>query len=236
MKVATTRFWKWTGWSAAVLVGSFAMFVAYAHTPWGRPMLAMMSSVPGCPEGFGGGDVSKIEAMRRGTIEARTADAVSAADRSALGFELGTTTRAQVIQTLGDSFERCKTIRGGQVIQCGANEVVGLEALASNCDLTVTDLHLQFDGDVLVTVDVMRKTSDAAVAVDHFSRQVHDLSQRVGEPSKMHGQVEPGWLSAQPLRQAASEFRARGYVAQVSVTNMGGRGLTVREQYQWTAM
>jgi hypothetical protein len=38
---------------------------------------------------------------------------------------------------------------------------------------------------------------------------------------------------AEPFRRAAIEFRYEDYVARVSATNLGSRGVRVREQYQW---
>jgi hypothetical protein len=35
------------------------------------------------------------------------------------------------------------------------------------------------------------------------------------------------------FRRAAFEYRYREYLAKLSVTNFGGRGIKVREQYQW---
>lgn len=210
------------------VVGSGA-FVAFAHTPWGRPMLAMLSGVPGCPAGLDGGDAAAVEATRVASVMSRSGEVEVEVAPRALGFVLGSSTRDDVRRWLGEGADRCEVIREGQGLRCDGGALANTEL---GCD---ADLHLAFSGEVLVGLDVRRK-GQAEEALGWLGARVSSLSEEVGPPAKSHGEVDAGWLVAAPMRQVAREFRARGFVAQVSVTHLGTRGVSLREQYQWVAM
>lgn len=225
------RFLKITG----VVAVLFVAFVGVAHTEWGRPMLGLLTGVPGCPAGFAEGDPASVEAMRKASVVARTATAAEGHTNPALvradgqAIELGRATRAEVTAWLGAALAGCKELREGQVIQC-ENPQVAIDGPP------VGDLHLQFLGDVLVAVDVFRAGSDPGTAIEHLRALGAEVAKQVGPATKSHGQAEASWLGAMPLRQASFEYSYRGYVAELSVTNLGPRGVRMREQYQWTAM
>lgn len=225
------RFLKITA-AIAVL---FFVFVGVAHTKWGRPLLGLLTGVPGCPAGFGEGDPASVEAMRKSSVVARTATAAQTQTHPALvradgqALELGKATRAEVTAWLGDAIKGCKELREGQVITC-ENPAVAIDGPK------VGDLHLQFLGDVLVAVDVFRADTEPHIAMQHFQMIGAEVEKKVGPATKAHGQVEAAWLGAMPLRQTSLEFNYKGYVAELSVTNLGPRGVRMREQYQWTAM
>lgn len=224
------RFFKITG----VLALLFIAFVGFAHTKWGRPLLGMLSGVPGCPAGFDGGDPAMVETMRKASVVARSTTTPSAthpalvrADGRAL--ELGKTTRAEVTAWLGAAMQGCKSVRDGQVVQC-ENPAVALDGPA------VGDLHFQFVGDVLVAVDVFRANSDPQVAIGHLQSLSAAITSHVGPATKTHGALDAAWVGGAPLRQTSLQYNYKGYVAELSVTNMGPRGVRLREQYQWAAM
>lgn len=208
-------------------VVAFTAFVAFAHTPWGRPLLAMLSGVPGCPAGLDGGDAASVEATRAASVVMRSG-AVEVTPK-ALVFVLGSSTRDEVRRWLGEGAERCVTIRDGQGLRC---EGAALAKTELGCE---ADLHLTFAGEVLVGLDV-RRNGQAEEAVRWLGERVAQLGALVGDPARSHGEAEVGWLVSAPMRQVAREFRARGFVAQVSVTHLGPRGVSTREQYQWVAM
>ncbi len=229
-----SRGWKRLLKITGVVVLLFVAFVGFAHTKWGRPMLGMLSGVPGCPEGFGGGDPTAVEEMRKASVVARSTPTPSAthpalmrADGRAL--ELGKTTRAEVTAWLGKVIDGCKSVRDGQVVQC-ENPAVELDGPA------VGDLHFQFVGDVLVAVDVFRANSDPHSAVGHLQQLSAAIAQHVGPATKTHGTLDAAWVGGAPLRQTSMHYNYKGYVAELSITNMGPRGVRLREQYQWAAM
>lgn len=208
-------------------VVGFTAFVAFAHTPLGRPMLAMLSGVPGCPVGLDGGDAAAVEATRVASVTQRMGQ-VEVTPR-ALGFVLGESTRAEVRAWLGEGAERCVAIRDGQGLRC---EGAALAKTELGCD---ADLYLAFAGETLVGLDV-RREGESEGAMQWLGERVARLSAMVGDPAKSHGQDDASWLVGAPMRQVAREFRARGFVAVVSVTHLGPRGVSTREQYQWVAM
>lgn len=212
-------------WSAV----GFGAFVAFAHTPWGRPLLAMLSGVPGCPVGLDGGDAAAVEATRVASVVARAGEVEEEVVPKALGFVLGSSTRADVRAWLGEGADQCVVIREGQGLRC---EGAALAKTELGCD---ADLHLAFAGEVLVGLDV-RREGQSEGAMQWLGERVARLSALVGDPAKSHGQDDVGWLVGAPMRQVAREFRARGFVAIVSVTHLGPRGVSVREQYQWASL
>lgn len=208
-------------------VVGFTAFVAFAHTPWGRPLLAVLSGVPGCPVGLDGGDAATVEATRAASVVMRSGEVE--VTPKALGFVLGESSRAQVVSWLGEGAQHCVTLRDGQGLRC---EGAALAKTELGCD---ADLHLSFAGDVLVSLDVRRK-GQPEDALWWLGEKVATLGAEVGAPAKSHGEAKASWLVGAPMRQVSREFRAKGFVAVVSVTHLGPRGVSAREQYQWVAM
>lgn len=222
-RVWSRRLLKVALWS----VVAFSAFIAFAHTPWGRPLLAMLSGVPGCPVGLDGGDAATVEATRAASVLMRSGEVE--VTPKALGFVLGSSTRDEVRAWLGEGADRCVAIREGQGLRC---EGVALAKTELGCD---ADLHLSFAGDVLVGLDARHKGLPED-ALRWLGEKVATLGAEVGPPAKSHGEAESSWLVSAPMRQVAREFRAKGFVAAVSVTHLGPRGVSAREQYQWVAM
>lgn len=206
----------------------FFAVVAFAHTPWGRPLLAMLSGVPGCPAGLDGGNAGEVEATRAASVRARSGG-IEVTPR-ALGFTLGTSTRADVLAWLGDGASRCTVLRDGQGLSCKG---AALSRTGLGCD--GVDVHLAFAGEVLVGLD-LRRHDQAEAAMNWLGERAQTLGKELGNPARTHGMADASWLVSAPLRQVAHEYRAQRYVAQVSVTHLGPGKVSMREQYQWVAM
>ncbi|HEY6728442.1 MAG TPA: hypothetical protein VI197_30740 [Polyangiaceae bacterium] len=211
--------------SFRILLGTVATgvaltgLVAFAHTPWGQPVLSWLADAAGCPIALDHADPSKVEAFRRERLAAR--DGTVAARTPVAGqFTLGTNRRAEVAHELRQHGYACTDARGGSAITCDA----GPESA-----------HLQFDAQQrLVAVDWMTEHASAAHALRELVTLRDELRTRVGPETRSFGTPSTAHVTPERLRRTAFEYRYAGYVAKLSVTNIGGeRGYLLRQQFQW---
>lgn len=208
---------------AASVVAAAVAVVGVAHTDWGRPLLAVIAG--GCPVSLDGADPEQVEAFRVSQLK-RVDGTTRAASHPALRFQLGVTRWDDVQRDLPG----CVAKREQSVLWC-----TGAAAQALTRGSAGADAHLQFDGaGRLVAVDVLHEVSSAAQALAHVTAAEASVAAAVGPVTRSHGRADPEYLSA-PYRRYAREYRYDHYVAVLSVTHLGQRGLRVREQYQWAA-
>ena len=231
MKPKTRRMLKVTAWVVGSVVVVFGGLIGFAHTKAGRPILAWLGGkgvTGGCPLGLDQGDPVAAEAFRVAELHKREGTAPVAHPR-ALDFELGTSTKSDVQAWLAARGIQCKDERAGAVLKCLDFPADATSGLAPG-----SDLHLQFDAaERLVALDLMRPATVSAEAVAAFDTTTGALGRTLGAPSHASGEVSADWLGAEAMRRIAREYRFQGYVASVSATNFGSRGVRVREQYQW---
>lgn len=229
----TTRGKTWLKRGAITLATLAVLFVGLiglAHTTFGRPILMWLSGagVTGnCPLGFDQANPLATEYFRKQQLEQREGAGVAKTFR-ALDFVLGETTKADVQRWVRERQATCDEARQGSALTCSAYaESIGAAPHAS-------DLFMLFDGeDRLVALDLMRTPTDAAAAAATLTRQIEAVSTNVGPATKQHGEAAAAWLMAEPMRMTLREFRYQDFVASISATNLGSRGVRVREQYQW---
>lgn len=212
------------GFVCAALLGA----IGFAHTPAGRPMLMWLASTAGCPVDLSGGDAATVEAfrVRQG---ARKLGLTSERSRPALGFTLGATTREQAAAQLGGAAQ-CTWSRQRTVLKCVDS---GLRVAHGT---PIADLHLQFDtAGVLVAVDAFHAATAADLALAQLARRQQELDALVGAYTDRDGPMSAQELAQGNLRHTGIEYRYRNYVARISATNFGARGVRLREQYQWFA-
>ncbi len=204
------------GWAVLGLCTA-TLLIGFAHTPWGRPLLARLRGAPGCPV-LQDLDPEKVERTRIDFAKKRAGMARAPA-RPALGFELGKSRKAKVSAALEQRGAECTNARKDTALECKA----GAE-----------DLFLQFDGaGRLVAVDVFRTPPSSGEAIARLNAIETNLEQVIGPPTARRGSARAEYLQAQPFRQVSLEYRYSDYVGRVSATNFGASGLRVREQYQW---
>lgn len=212
---------KRVGIAVGVVAVLFVTLIGVAHTTWGRPLLAWLGGIGvtgGCPLGLDQVDPAAVESFRQAELAKR--DGVEAARSTrALGFTLGTTTRGEADAWAATHGTVCEDARAGSALKC----------------MLGGDLFMQFDGGRLVALDLLRAPTSAEDAATQFASQAEAVTHSAGPPTNGHGAGDGAWLAATPMRHAMREFRYRGFVATVSVTNLGARGVRVREQYQWAA-
>lgn len=189
-------------------------------------MLMWLASAAGCPVSLDGGDAATVESYRLEQAVRMRGEFVEKS-RPALGFDLGVTTRDQVLAQLGGAAS-CDWSRERTVLRC-VDQGVRIAA-----GVPIADLFIQFNLDgVLVAVDAMHEEVGAVRALARLDERQTQLDAAVGPLTARTGVSDSAQLAGSNLRRSAIEYRYRNYLARISATNFGDRGVRVREQYQW---
>jgi hypothetical protein len=195
------------------------------HLPFARPLLTLVAQAAGCPVDLEGGDPEALERFRVNELRARAGTSAPRAT-PALGFELGVSSRTEVLAWLGASARDCKQMAQGSALGC--------ENVVSDGEPAIASLYARFDADdKLVALDLFREGGSAEDALAHFARVDRSLGERVGPRTEVSGELDAAHLAAARYRRVASEFRYSSYVAALSAMNFGARGVRVRETYQY---
>lgn len=230
MKTLALRILR-SSWLHGGVIVTVALFglIGFAHTEAGRPLLNALRGAPGCPADLAALQPDRIEASRVAAV-AKRRGAAHESSRRALGFTLGETSKADVIAYLSEHTVECEDKQQGSVLRCkGAPS-----ELSPSGAPRVDDLHLQFDeAERLVAVDLYREGTSSCAAVAWLGEMDDKLAREVGPATGKQGEVSETFLEGGTLRRASNQYRYRGYVAEVSATRFGARGVRVREQYQW---
>ena len=208
---------------AAVSVPLLAAAVGL-HTPAGRALLGGGSE---CPWGKSAPSAAKLEEHRvksAATLKAGT----RATARPAFGFVLDQSTRADVTAWAARAAATCTEEIGGAALRC---ELADKNITEEN-GVSVRDAFFRFDPrGVVVGIDLMRDGTDGNKAAAVLTTISDRISRAAGPPSTVQCTADSAHLGGY-LDRAATEFRFADYAADVSATNLGDRGVVVREQYR----
>jgi hypothetical protein len=153
--------------------------------------------------------------------------------RSALGFTLGTTTRGDVSDWAVRQGVGCEPEPGANALRCAGVPAADPEEAGASGEGAKGNLYALFDpSGHLVALDVMRESSPGETAARRFDAVRDRLAAALGPPSASWGEATAAYLGARPLRQAAAQFRFADFAADVTATNLAGRGIVLREQYR----
>ena len=230
MKALTLRILRsrWLHSGAFAAVALFGL-IGFAHTEAGRPLLNVLRGAPGCPVDLAALTPENVEAARIVAVGKQRGSALESS-RRALGFTLGKTSKADVTAYLSGHGIACDSSRQDSVLRCSGAPGEHSPSGAPRID----DLHLQFDqSDTLVAVDLYREGTSSCAAVAWLNAMDDRLTREVGTMTDKQGEASEAFLEGGALRRAANRYRYQGYVAEVSATRFGARGVRVREQYQW---
>lgn len=218
---------------AALLVLATGV-VGFAHTPPGRPLLALMGMGKArtgggmCPLGYDvAASPAQKESARQRFSEAHRGEA-SAKARPALGFVLDQTTESEVLQWATAHDVQCSKPKSGADLDCVdvPAAVVGLGSKAP----ALRNLWLNFgEGARLRSVIAIRREPDVKAIGSAFDAMVEAVSQQAGPPAKVDGDGSPQRLSEGLLRQSSVEYRFTNYYALARATNMGDAFLLTEE-------
>ena len=205
-----------SGWVALTLVGGFL------HTKAGRPLLARLGG--GCPMKASPADV---EAARRSSARAQRGTE-TAASRPALGFALDRMTLSDVKAWADKQHVSCEDVRAG-LLRC--TDVPTAALAATGPSINRLDLGFSLGGDSLVNISAWRSGLTGSVAAAQMDAVVASMHDEVGDPTSEAGNRSANYLAAGPMHTAVVSYRFKDYIADVSATNIPGRGLTLREHY-----
>ena len=208
-------------YTVSVLAG-LILLTGFLHTKAGRPLLARLGlrcPVKASPEA--------VEAARRNA--ARTLRGTeTAASRPALGFALDSMTLSDVKTWAAQKNVSCDELRVG-LMRC--TDVPSLAVGSTGPVINRLDFGFAPATEHLVNVSAWRSgmTGDAAAA--QLSAVVGQMKEQLGMPTHEAGSRTAGYLASGPMHTATVEYRFKDYIADVSATNIPGRGLLLREHY-----
>ncbi|HEX7452111.1 MAG TPA: hypothetical protein VF294_07490 [Polyangiaceae bacterium] len=208
-------------YTVSVLAG-LTLLTGFLHTKAGRPLLARLGlrcPVKASPEA--------VEAARRNA--ARTLRGTeTAASRPALGFALDSMTLTDVKAWATQKNVSCDELRVG-LMRC--TDVPSLAVGSTGPVINRLDFGFAPATEHLVNVSAWRSgmTGDAAAA--QLSAVVRKMKEQLGAPTHEAGSRTAGYLASGPMHTATVEYRFKDYIADVSATNIPGRGLLMREHY-----
>lgn len=214
-------------WLTIAAVGVPLLGCAVAlHTPAGR---ALLGGASGCPWGKAPPSAAKLEELRIKSAETlKVAGAARATARPAFGFVLDQSTRAEVTTWAARAGATCTDELAGGALRCELADRNSTE----ESGVSVRDAFFRFDPrGVVVGIDLMRDGTDGAKAAAVLTSISGRIAREAGPPSTVQGTADPAHLGGY-LDRAATEFRFADYAADVSATNLGERGIVVREQYR----
>ena len=196
------------------------------HTPTGR---ALLGGENGCPWGQSAPSAAKLEELRvKSAATLKPTGTTRATARPAFGFVLDQSTRADVTAWAARASATCTEEIGGAALRC---ELADKNITEEN-GVSVRDAFFRFDPrGVIVGIDLMRDGTDGDKAALVLATISGRISREAGPPSTVKGTADSAHLGSY-LDRAATEFRFADYAADVSATNLGDRGVVVREQYR----
>ncbi len=196
------------------------------HTRAGRALLG----TSGCPWEQGAPSAARLEESRvKSATVLKSNASIRAAARPAFGFVLDQSTRADVKSWSARAGSTCTDELGGAALRCEPTD----KTRSAENGVGVSDAFFRFEpSGVLVGIDLMREGTDGEKAAAVLTTLTERISLAAGPPSTVQGTASSAHLAGGYLNRAATEFRFADYAADVSATNMGERGVVVREQYR----
>ncbi len=200
------------------------LFVGFLHTKAGRPLLARLGvacPVKAAPEDV---EVARLKSARaqRG-VE-------TAASRPALGFALDSMTLTDVKAWVAKNDLNCDELRTG-LMRCTNVPVAAFGDKETGANVDQLDFGFAPASERLVNISAWRHGMSGDAAAAQMGSIVSAMEQQLGAPTREAGDRTAGYLASGPMRTATVEYRFKDYIADVTATNIPGRGLLLREHY-----
>ena len=207
----------------SVLAG-LTLFVGFLHTKAGRPLLAHLGV--GCPMKASPEDV---EAARLNSARTQRG-AEAAASRPALGFALDSMTLADVKAWVDKHDLNCDELRTG-LMRCSDVPATAFGDQETGPNVDQLDFGFAPASQRLVNISAWRHGLSGDAAAAQMSSIVSAMHKQLGAPTREAGDRTADYLASGPMHTAIVEYRFKDYIADVSATNVPGRGLLLREHY-----
>jgi hypothetical protein len=201
-------------------------FVGLLHAPFAKPLLMALG---GCP--VGKASAAEVEAARLDAVRKTRGDAPAPA-RPALAFTLDQTTPEDVAAWAKDNDVSCASKREGMFIACREVPVAALGDRPADGG-RVDDVSFAFRPRdrrlVNLTVTWFALPSDEAAA--RMNAASGRLGAALGAPTVAAGEASPARLGGPAYTTATVAYRYTDYMADVTATSFGARGVALREHY-----
>ncbi|MES1174447.1 MAG: hypothetical protein ABUL62_08960 [Myxococcales bacterium] len=217
---------KWLRVSLYVASGfaGLTLIVGLLHTPLGRPLLAKLGV--GCPV-----QASPEDTERARLESARATQGTEASPaQPALGFALDRMTAKDALAWADRNHVDCSEQRAGSLLSC---KDVPASALGGRGSGNVNELQLVFSptNKRLVNIATTQYGLAAKDAAAQMSAVVSGLEDQLGKPTRELGQRTADYLDSAPYKTALVRYRFSDYQADVTATNIPGKGTMLREHY-----
>lgn len=205
-------------------LAALTLVIGLLHLPFGRPLLARLGI--GCP----------VQATPEDTERARleSARATQGTEASpaqpALGFVLDKMTSEDVLAWADRHHVDCSEQRAGTLLNC---KDVPQSALGDRTGGSLDELQLVFSptSKRLVNIATAQYGLAAGDAASQMTRVIAGLEQQLGKPTREVGQRSGRYLDSAPYKTALVRYRFSDYQADVTATNVPGKGTLLREHY-----
>ena len=201
--------------------------MGFLHTKWGKPLLM---KIGGCPVA----NITPADAEKaRNNVLASHVDTATTAPRTrfALGFQLDTTTLADVEKWADGKGLSCDATRGDTVYAC---ENVPTSALLAQDGgrAQITELSFGFrDSDkTLYTVSAWRERVSTDIGASDLEAVAKNLHDTLGDPTKSRGEHNKEYFEQAGMPTSVVEYDLQGYKATVSASRLPD-GVWLREVY-----
>ncbi len=215
--------WIRAGVYTASTLAVLTVGIGALHTKAARPLLARLGF--GCPMKASAADIAaaRLNSARavRGTE--------TAASRPALGFALDTMTLRDVKAWADRKGVSCDEIRTGSFLRCSDVPESALGGQGAN--VAELDFGFTLGSEKLVNITAWRSGMSSSAAAEQMNLVVASLKAELGTPSEEKGDRTASYLASGPMRTAVVQYRFSDYIADVSASNIPGRGLMLREHY-----
>ena len=146
------------------------------------------------------------------------------------GFVLDQMTSKDILAWADRHHVDCNEQRAGSLLNC---KEVPESALGSRASGSIDELQFAFSptNKRLVNIATTRYGLAANDAAAQMSAVVSGLKAQLGKPSRELGQRTASYLDSAPYKTALVRYRFSDYQADVTATNLPGKGTMLREHY-----
>jgi hypothetical protein len=211
----------------ASVLAALTLVIGALHMKAARPLLARLGVK--CPIQ---GSAKDIEAARLKSARAQRGTE-TAASRPALGFALDTMTLADVKAWADKRQVSCEEVRKRSFLRCANVPESTLSGVGAGAGPMITELDFGFapSSERLVNISAWRSGMTAADAAAQLNAVAQSMKAELGAPTREAGDRSARYLGSGPMRTAMVQYRFSDYIADLSATNIPGRGLMLREHY-----
>lgn len=196
-----------------------------AHTPVGRPLLALFGK---CPVVLPGSlPAGEREAGRATAIQRLRGNTVAAA-RPALSFKLGETKRADVDAWAAERQIACTPTKSGSTLACHQIPVAQLPEAYRGAP--VDELTFRFDAANVLVALVTRRAQLEPKAAFETQREIASAVDAAAGPSFSRTGDAKTLEVATAFSQVRNEWRFRDYYASCTASRIN-QGITLYEEY-----